>query len=75
MTPYMRVYGKRKDVSKFRASGCEHIYATYHNTSGYKLYVSTTWRIVISNQVRFGNFKFPYRKQAVIDQNKAEILT
>ncbi len=50
-------------------------FATNHNTSGYKLCVPTTRRIVISNQVRFGDFRFPYRKQAVIDRNMAEILT
>jgi hypothetical protein len=50
-------------------------FATYYNTSGYKLYAPTTRRIAISNQVRFGKFRCPYRKQAVIDQNKVEILT
>ena len=97
MTPYMRMYGKKKDISKFRAFGCQaymylneerrgkgkHIpraveainlgFATDHNISGYKLYILSTRKIVISNQVRFDELRFPYRKQAVIESlNRSE---
>jgi hypothetical protein len=75
MTPYLYMYGRKKDISKFRAFGCQaymylneeqrgkgkHIpraieainlgFATDHNISGYKLYISSTRKIVTSNEM------------------------
>jgi hypothetical protein len=98
MTPYMRLYGKKKDRAKFRAFGCRaYVYlddelkgkgkyvprveainlcfATDHNISGYKLYIPSTRKVMISNQVQFDELHFPYRKQSVINQNKTESRT
>ena len=99
MTPYLCMYGKKKDISKFRAFCCQaymylneerrgkgkHIpraveainlgFATEHNISGYKLYIPLSQKIVISNEVRFDELRFPYRKQAIIDQNNEDTQT
>jgi hypothetical protein len=50
-------------------------FATDHNISGYKLYIPSTRKVVISNQVLFDELNFPYQKQSVIDQNKADSRT
>ena len=82
MTPYLYMYGKKKDIFKFRAFGCQaymylneeqrrkgtHIpraveainlgFATDHNISGYKLYIPSSRKIVISNEVQFDELRF-----------------
>jgi hypothetical protein len=101
MTLYLCMYGRKKDISKFRAFGCQaymyhdlneeqrgkgkHIprageatnlgFATDHNISGYKLYIPSTRKIAISNEARFDELRFPYRKQAIINQNKEDTQT
>ncbi len=46
-----------------------------HNISGYKLDIPSTKTIVISNEVLFDELRFPYFKQAIIDQNKEDTQT
>jgi hypothetical protein len=94
MTPLMRMYGAKKDISKFRAFFCQtymyldsetrakgkHIpravetinlgFAAAHNISGYKLFIPSTRKIMLSNQVQFDMLKFQKSRQAIIDQNK-----
>jgi hypothetical protein len=89
LTPYLYMYGKKKDISQFRAFGCQAYmylneerrgkgkdipraveainlcFATDHNISGYKLYIPSSQKIVISNEVRFDELRFPYCKQAI----------
>ncbi len=50
-------------------------FATDHNINGYKLYIPLSLKIVISNEVRFDELRFPYRKQAIIDQNNEDTQT
>jgi hypothetical protein len=93
------LYGKKKDIAKFRAFGCyayaylnekgrgkgKHIpraveannlcFATDHNINRYKLYIPSTRKVMISDQVLFDELNFPYRKQSVIDQNRADSRT
>ncbi len=59
-------------------SECEAInlgFATDHNMSGYKLFIPWTLKIMVSNEVKFDELKFPYRKQSIIDQNKEDLQT
>jgi hypothetical protein len=44
-------------------------------TKYYKLYILSSRKIVISNEVRFDELRFPYSKQAIIDQNNADTQT
>ena len=43
--------------------------ATYCNTSGYKLLVEETGKILISNEVRFDEGLFPRRNRQMIDDH------
>jgi hypothetical protein len=47
-------------------------FATDHHMSGYKLFIPSTRKIMVSNEVKFDELKFPYRKQSIIDQNKED---
>ena len=91
-TPWEKVYGEKKDVSKFRPFGCKaymHLnkerrekgkhtphtvkvinlgFASDNNTSGYKLYNPTNQTNQISNQVKFDELIYPYRKAEMIGQ-------
>ena len=92
-TPHEKLYGRKKDVSRFRPYGCRgymHLnkerrgkgrgapravevinlgLATNCNTSGYKLLVEETGKILISNEVRFDESFFPRRNQQMIDDH------
>jgi hypothetical protein len=37
--------------------------------------IPLTWKIVISNEVLFDELRFPYSKQAIINQNKEDTQT
>jgi hypothetical protein len=87
MTPHEKMYGTKKDVSKFTPIDCRgymHLnqdqrepgrqaprgqavinlgWATDRNTSGYKLLVEATGKVVISNQVKFDESLYPYRNR------------
>ena len=96
-TPHKKLYGKKKDVSRFRPNGCRGYMhqneerrakgrgalralevinlglATNCNTSGYKLLVEETGKILISNQVRFDETFFPKRNRQTIDYHLTNI--
>ena len=98
-TPHQMVFGKPKDVSKFRGFGCEaflylnkerrelgkHIpravkgvnlgFASDSNTSGYVIYIPSVQKSYISNQVRFDESSYPYRKQDMVDKHIQDSLT
>ena len=50
-------------------------FATDLSTSGYKLFIPETGKILVSNQVKFDERFFPYRKQKVLDQDKQDEIT
>ncbi len=89
-TPHERMFGVKKDVSKFRLVGCR-VYlhlnkerrakglsapkaveavnlglVTDCNTSGYKLLIEETGKILISNQVQFDEILFPYSFKKIV---------
>ncbi len=96
-TPFEKMYGIKKDVSKFRPFGCSaymHLnkdrrekgrhapkaveavnlgFATDCNTSGYKLYIKGTNKILISNQVSFDENLYPYRNSEMVSQHLNDI--
>ncbi len=48
-------------------------FATDCNTSGYKLLIEGTSKVVISNQVKFDENLYPYRNRNIIEQNLSEL--
>jgi hypothetical protein len=75
---YMYLNEERRGKGKHIPRAVEAInlgFATDHSISGYKMYIPSTRKVVISNPVRFDELRFPYHKQAVIDQNKTCNLT
>ncbi len=48
-------------------------FATDCNTSGYKLYIEGTGKILISNQVRFDENLYPYRNCEMVSQHLDDI--
>ncbi len=49
-------------------------FATDCNTSGYKLYIEGTGKILISNQVRFDENLYPYRNTKMVSQHLNDIM-
>ena len=49
-------------------------FASDSNTSGYVIYFPSTGKTLISNQVRFDESNFQYRKQSVIDRHVEDEL-
>ena len=47
-------------------------FASDSNTSGYVIYIPESQKIFISNQVRFDETLYPYRKQSVVDKHVAD---
>jgi hypothetical protein len=43
------------------------------NTSGYKLYIEETGKILISNQIKFDENLYPYRNCDMVSQHLYEI--
>ena len=98
MTPHEKMYGTKKDVSKFRPIGCRgymHLnqdrrepgrhaprgqavinlgWARDRNTSGYKLLVEATGKVVISNQVKFDESLYQYRNRVMIDKHIDDLM-
>ena len=98
-TPFRAIYGRKQNLSKFRAFGCRaylylneerrpagkyhpravegiHLgFATDSNTSGYVIYIPATKKIILSNQVRFDELLFPYRKSEIVDKFVEEEAT
>ena len=95
-TPHYFIFGKPKNVSKFRAFGCraypylnedwrengKHVLRAAEginlgfdtNSSGYVIHVPSTGKTYVTNNVRFDEYHFPYRKKEVIDQHvKSEL--
>jgi hypothetical protein len=75
---YMYLNEERRGKGKHIPRAVEAInlgFATEHNISGYKLYIPSSRKIVISNEVLFDELRFPYRKQAIIDQNNEDTQT
>jgi hypothetical protein len=96
-TPFEKMYGMKKDVSKFRLFGCSaymHLnkdrrekgrhapkaveamslgFANDCNTSGYKLYIEGTGKVLISNQVKFNENLYPYQNSEMVSQHLNDI--
>jgi hypothetical protein len=75
MTPYLYMYGRKKDISKFRSFGCQAYTDLNEERRGKGKHIPSTRKIVISNEVQFDELRFPYHKQAIIDQNKEDTQT
>ena len=75
---YMYLNEERRPPGKHVPRAVEAInlgFATDLNTSGYKLFIPETGKTIVSNQVKFDERSFPYRKQKVLDQDKQDELT
>ena len=47
-------------------------FASDSNSSGYVIYVPESKKVYISNQVRFDESVYPYRKQSMVDKHVAD---
>jgi len=47
-------------------------FATESNTSGYAIFIPESRKIIITNNVRFDETTFPYRKQSMVDKYTAD---
>ena len=47
-------------------------FASDSNTSGYVIFIPENGKTFISNQVRFDETSYPYRKQSIIDKYAAD---
>jgi hypothetical protein len=50
-------------------------FATDCNTSGYKLYIEETGKILISNRVKFDENLYPYRNRDIVLQRQPLNMT
>jgi hypothetical protein len=55
--------------------GIHLVFATDSNTSGYVIFILSTNKIILLNQVRFDELLFPYRKSEMIDKFVEEEAT
>ena len=68
---YVTLHKDRRPPGKLTPRALEGInlgFATDSNTSAYVIFIPESRRVIISNQVRFEENVFPYRKQSVVDQ-------
>ncbi len=66
----------RKEKGRHAPKAVEAInlgFTTDCNTSGYKLLIEGTNKIVISNQVKFDENLYPYRNHNMVEQNLSDI--
>ena len=96
-TPWRRMHGEMRDVSRFRAFGCrawvhlnkdrrengkhtpravEAINLGFEpNTSAYTFFIPETQKLMSSNQGRFDESVFPFRKKQMVEQFKSDNAT
>ena len=75
--PYMTLNEERRGPGKLAPRALEGInlgFASDSNTSGYVIFFPATGKTLISNQIRFDETLFPYRKQSVVDKHGADSL-
>ena len=74
---YMYLNDHRREKGKHSARGRQMIYvglASDSNTSGWQLYDPANGKMIISNQVRFDERSFPYRKPEMLDRHAQDSL-
>jgi hypothetical protein len=73
---YMHLNKVRREKGRHAPKAVEAVnlgFATDCNTSGYKLYIEGTGKILISNQVRFDENLYPYRNSEMVSQHMNDI--
>ena len=72
---FMTLNKDRRGPGKLRPRAVEGInlgFASDSNTSGYVIFIPENGKTFISNQVRFDETSYPYRKQSIIDKYAAD---
>jgi hypothetical protein len=72
----MTLHKDRREQKKYATRAFQGInlgFATDSNTSACVIYVPESRKVFITNQVRFYETSFPFRKQSAIDRYAAEI--
>ena len=73
---FMTLHKDRRGPGKYATRAFEGInlgFATDSNTSAYVIFVPESRKVYITNQVRFDETSFPFRKQSAVDRYAAEI--